>query len=77
LLYGLWAQTKLAIRDANFISQPYHLDDAVIEDISSALANAQSKIPAFFGHTPHPIDNAYKAVEWDVWLKLLGVPLLS
>ena len=80
LLYGIWSRTKLAIdnrKNANFVSQPYHLDGAVIKGINSALANAQSEIPTFFGHVSHPIDNAYKAAEWDAWLKLLGVPLLS
>jgi uncharacterized Fe-S radical SAM superfamily protein PflX len=36
-------------KNVNFVSQPYHYVDAVIEGISSVLPNAQSEIPTFFG----------------------------
>jgi hypothetical protein len=83
LLYGLWNQTKLAIDDRsnpNFAKRPYHLDDAAIEVISSAPANARPNIPTYLGHAPRRIDHhykGYKAAEWEAWLKLFGVPLLD
>ena len=36
-------------KNVNFVSQPYHYVDAVIEGITSVLPNAQSEIPTF-GH---------------------------
>jgi hypothetical protein len=83
LLYQLWNRTKLAIDDrnhSNFAVRPYHLDDAAIEAISSALANARGEIPTYLGHAPRRINNhykGYKAAEWEAWLKLFGVPLLD
>jgi hypothetical protein len=83
LLYKLWNRTKLAIddrNDSNFAIRPYHLDDAAIGIISSALETARANIPSYLGHAPRRIDNhynSYKAAEWEAWLKLFGVPLLD
>jgi Domain of unknown function (DUF4218) len=64
----------------DFEVRSYHLDDEVIESISSALDAARATIPTYLGHAPRRIDNhhkGYKAAEWEAWLELFGVPLLD
>jgi hypothetical protein len=78
LICGLWGQTKLANnrKNANLVSQPYHLDDVAIEGTGSHWL-AVDRNSHFLRHASHPIDNGYKAAEWDAWLKPLGLSLAN
>ena len=82
-LYKLWTKKKLPIdkrSHRNFTPQAYHLDNASIDEISSAMLAARGGIPTYLSNTPRRIDNhhkGFKAAEWEAWVKLFGVPLLD